>query len=476
MIPPFSYDTSIIAASGRHDRLQLHIPLGCLMGTTEQIDQVRSLLCPTDEMLAGSTRTWGYVFTRPNQHNTHRFPLFVRSRAIQSDNEIIPSPLFAGQLKFGGYYKQNRRLPTRATLVFSLNCNPTRFARFKMPQCQNDTAFEPLGTLAPESPEEFSLDQNDNWILREQDAACNQGRWLDYVGRYLNGILELVKDELQEASQRAPVEFQSQRGQITLSKVESYWEYQSEKPIALVHELSRLLRDFSAEETTSHFTLPARWRQQVGHCCNAPFFTVKARAGVTLKLYAKTNQRVRFEVEHDLKQNDRVLGGSHSAQNVTAAVRLFRLLRTDAASILNRAFDHLRSRERVAVSPINATLLAVRIGRIVSRGQGEKMDSIAALIVELLASRGAISPDKQAKPLVQALRRLSADRILEFNRATGLYEPCHDYRFAVRELESRRQSSPRRRQTNLCATASNADEGKQRVASRRLRPVIGAFG
>ena len=479
MIPPFSFDSSIHATSGRQDRVQLTIPLGCLIGTTEQIDHVRSLLCPTEEMLAGRARTWGYVFTRPNQHNSHRFPLSVRSRSLEIDGHTVPSPLFAGELKFGGYYKQNRRLPTRAVLVLSLNCNPTRLARFKMPQWQNESTVEPLGTLPPTSPDEFSLDQNDNWILQgEQDEACPARRWMGYVRRYLSGILRLLEEEIQEASQRAPVEFERQQGPFTLSKVETYWEFLSETPIPLVHQLGRLLTDFSAEETTSHFTLPTRWNRQQGHERNAPFFTVKASAGVTLKLYAKTNQRIRFEVEHDLGRNDRMLGGTHEAQNMSGAIALLKRLQVDSAGVLARAMAHMQSRNPPALSAIDKTLLTVRVGRIVGNGRTGDADGIAALIVETLASRGGICPDRQARPLVQALRRLSAEGILVFNQATGLYEPCTSYLHAVRQLQSsqRAPASPRRRRripqaTEAIQTPPASSSAPSPPPTPRPRPI-----
>lgn len=448
MIPPFSFQSSIEAVEGRQDRIQFILPLGELWGSTDAIDDFRSWLSATDAMLEGSTNETRCIFNRPNQRNTQRFPQRIRRRPHFRNGEVLPFPIFAGELRYSRYYRRNREEITRTVLTLVVNCNPTRFARFTMPSPEFGSDTAPLGITAPECDSEFSLDGKDNWILRgEQDAACSAGEWPHHVLGYLESIRRLVLAEIQWAVYESGVEFypngegSGERALLTLNKVETLWEFEHENPIALVATLHELLANFSIESTARQFA-SRQATSSDGHEGNAPFVTLKIRAGVTLKFYAKTNRRIRFEVEHDLLANRRILANSQRLQDLHQLSQCLPILADNAAATLNRAFAHMRRLVAVGLGEINEAHLLLRIARLACN------ESIALLIVELLRSRGAVAPDNSVAPLRLSLSDLSRNGVLSFNRATGLYEPTELYRSAVRRLQNRKDPvtpAPRRR-------------------------------
>ena len=448
MIPTFSFQSSIEAVEGRQDRIQFILPLGELWGSTDAIDDFRSWLSATDAMLEGRTSETRCIFNRPNQRNTKRFPQTIRRRPHVINGETLPVPIFAGELRYSQYYRRERERITHTALTLVVNCNPTRFARFIMPNPQFGSDTVPLGIAAPECDDEFALDGKDNWILQgEQDAACSAREWPKHVLRYLESIETLVLAEIAWASYETNTEFHRtgeamvERVPLKLATVETYWEFEHETPLALVSTLHDLLQDFSMQTTARQF--PSRQAIAAeGHEGNALFATLKIRAGVTLKLYAKTNRRIRLEVEHDLQTNRRILADSHRLQDLPQLAQCLSILTDNAAAILNRAFSHIRRRVAVGFGAINEAHLLLRIGKLACN------ESIALVIVELLRSRGAVAPDNRAAPLRLSLIDLSRHGVLSFNRATGLYEPTELYRSAVRRLQNRQDPvtpAPRRR-------------------------------
>src|SRR5690606_28503415 len=81
--------------------------------------------------------------------------------------------------------------------------------------------------------------------------------------------------------------------------VETYWEFLADNPVSLVHDLAPYLNLLGAEYSDRRY--PAGYRE-TRRDRNSPSVKVLLRPGVFLRLYAKTNRRVRFEITHDFRK------------------------------------------------------------------------------------------------------------------------------------------------------------------------------
>ncbi|HWB06273.1 MAG TPA: hypothetical protein VG796_24835 [Verrucomicrobiales bacterium] len=221
-----------------------------------------------------------------------------------------------------------------------------------------------------------------------------------------------------------------------------------------------LLADFGTNQSGTEYRPPRSVRELVqGNC---PSLSIEVKAGVFLRIYAKTNRRVRFEVSYDLTKNaaplkralpDGATTQSRTAGNDAQLVTLLLMLRPNAARIVNRALAHMSGKNSLAPSHINETMLLLKIGRIV------KNDAVAVPIAELLRTRGAIAPDGLPREMQNAIRRLKDEGILRFNADTSVYEPAGDYAHAVRILRDRRDSLLTARQRALPSPAAITSPG-----------------
>lgn len=452
MIPRLSFNLTVSPETARHDKISLKMEIGTIRGTTAQIDSLRhDLGNPSHD----PNLTRDYLFCAPQQRGMMRPPVELRKRPFPRQGISFPPPLFAGELAFGGYVGADERV---SVLTLYLDANPTRLARFQpVPRDREQEEMILSGDAAPSSPQgEFSLDGKDNWLLAgEQDAWHTPARWTEHIQDCFPAIRGAVFDELLNARDATGGGIPHPDEGSVLESCETYWEFESDNPIAHVREMLPLLADFGSNQSATEYRPPRSVRASVDGNC--PSLSIEVRAGVFLRIYAKTNRRVRFEVCYDLTKNAAPLkralpDGSGTTQARTAGndaqlVALLLMLRPNAARIVNRALAHMSAKNSLAPSHVNETMLLLKIGRIV------KNDAVAVPIAELLRTRGAIAPDGLPREMQNAIRKLKEGGVLRFNADTGVNEPTTDYAHAVRILRDRRDSLLTARQRVLSSPA-----------------------
>ncbi|SKB08207.1 hypothetical protein SAMN02745166_04875 [Prosthecobacter debontii] len=424
MLPYFSLDQTVVAETARQDRILFTMNLGKLEGSTHQIDRFRKALHPVPaDGFPETLPSHGCIFNRPEQPGAYRAPQLIRSIRDAYGIHDEP-PLFAGELKYGQYYRPSMDDPTRSKLRLSLNCNPTRYARF-CPPSLNVSLFarEPFGNKAePAWDGESSLDFNDNWLPKGTHTDYyNPERWKRNVFTYLSQVKSAIQQDISTANLLAGTSLsQGEDPLFVFHLIETYWEFESANPIGLVHTFKLMLKEFgfSGRETAYE-----------KNCLVLKF---NVGSGVILCIYAKTDRRVRFEVRHQLSSRARPSGiMKRTCKTLAGAMKIIMGCRADAVTLVNNALQTIRSKQSVSSSHINETLLIVKIGRIV------KNDNLAVMFVELLRSRGAICPNNSVPTLHKALRGLQRHGIMKWCQINKHYILTDEYAYAGQQLASR---------------------------------------
>lgn len=285
----------------------------------------------------------------------------------------------------------------------------------------------------PNTRGEFALDGQDNWIPATGifRAFTNAARWREHLRRYVLGIAEAFTNELERQSEAHGGNLDV-RENFTLRKVETAFDFSANEPTELVRSLIPLLSEYRADNwEVSTFPVPCESREE-----NALCFRMGIRQGVSLRVYAKTNRRVRFEFIHERINCRALLGEPEEGRNSgTPAPRAWddlfaclAALRERAADEMNALLRYLRQQSRVIESHYSPLSLVVRIGTILCDHE------LAHTVVSLLAKFGAISSRRASDELSNALRALAESGILAFDRTRRGYVPCPPYREAVAML------------------------------------------
>lgn len=243
---------------------------------------------------------------------------------------------------FGGYLNAKRISQSegndRYVLSLKLSVNPTRFCVYQPTPYRTEVGGErqlpiqPVLFATQDSTSykgEESLDNNDNVIL-SPPARLNASNnfWERNFQRYLTGIVNYIDEELiAYLSQGFTVRNFEER--YSLRYVENYWDIPCDDAVELVH---RFLPSFSALANNS--SLQFYPVNGVSIDQTSPSLKGEFRNGEKLKIYAKTPQRIRVEVEHTPPKNPSLMPERrYSTTDLSQLFFLFNSLSQDAHSL-----------------------------------------------------------------------------------------------------------------------------------------------
>ncbi|OUC12908.1 MAG: hypothetical protein B0A82_19995, partial [Alkalinema sp. CACIAM 70d] len=268
------------------------------------------------------------LFARPPEREGFIHKIELRSVLPERDAFAIPGARADeeedanGVALFRGIIRRHRD-GSILRLLAELQINPTRYA-----------AYQPTSTALPSAwgrprlfarramlgaPGEFVLGDPegrdrflDNVILSQRRMAfCASEKWPLHVRRYWQTVREALGFQIAAATNHVNG-MQAGEGQsrlqirlnqssvLKLRLVETYFEFAAEDPIALVHRLHRLLISYARESVVRGYL---RRPTEALRERNSLSVTLFLREGLSLRVYAKTNKRVRWEVVHDFRKN-----------------------------------------------------------------------------------------------------------------------------------------------------------------------------
>lgn len=317
------------------------------------------------------------IFTRPQGADFKRELKFV-SRTDRNGNQRIGAPLVDGSIVF---YRQSRQhgsgefsewVSYRGTAFVTLN--PTR-ALAHQPVNREIIDYERgrrtalpnyhVSTLANAGQREYLRDErpinplDDNVLIdRNWRMMGKHPHWQNFSSEYLYRTLELLITLINQAARDCDVVVPiSQAEEIAgapeqpqavsighvpnfnLREVESYWEVQSENPIADTYRLEPYLRSLGTDGQFRVYDNVVSDRQSDG---NAPVISAKLVTGLWVKIYPKTTKRIRIELTHDFSEH-RAVSSSHTFSDLAAMYRVILAASEDATQEVNTLLTSLRS-------------------------------------------------------------------------------------------------------------------------------------
>ena len=234
-----------------------------------------------------------------------------------------------------------------------ISVNPTRMLEVVPPRTAVFANFTAGETIAPgfirrhqirTMDGEFPLRPADNYISHGRVIRRYQGQaWQTFVrqcfeqiDRGLHLLLERAANDVSIPIQRSCF--------YSLKSVETYWEFRHPDPIAFMTALSPIFRslgksgrliDYRIENSGEAFP-------RDGLEYNSPCLTIDLRADASLKIYAKTNRRVRFEITTKHARDP------HTATHLYDIVELIFNYSRNAAALMPQIMSNLFA----TISPI----------------------------------------------------------------------------------------------------------------------------
>lgn len=447
LLPLFSFDHNVTADDGREDKIEATFGTWTFYSIPDELDELREYMSvlPARQWrnLVGYVRDrYGYLFNRPNDPQGRRNPLHIRNRPypVARLPEHIGRPLFGGDWMLR-YSQSNTGERRDFHTVLRLSLNPQRFLR-------NQPVPSPIGSLhtweqpritelenRPDCAGEFSLDGADNWLPNTSTfrAFATPARWRVHLRRYFQAVRDAFTAELERVMGERQMPALQEQEDCSIRTVETAFDFATNSPLELVNSLVPLLSGYRADNVeVNEYRVPQLQTERVQ---NSLSVRVRIRDNTWLRVYAKTNRRVRFEIIHDEINIREVLGeapvptsqsGPRPRRSLAQLLQCLSILRERAAAEMNAFLQYCRHRSHIEPSHISPMLFLVEVANVLRDGL------LAQIVVSILTNlHGVISSRRASDEVLDAAHALADAGILKYDRSQRGYVPTVDYEMAV---------------------------------------------
>lgn len=377
LLKPFSQNTVFSPNECREDKIDVMMKEWCINVADDRFDAFRSHLAAPPEEEEESAfcdengwRVYGWLFCRPETVGKKKHGLDVRKTKVSGKKKSFGPPLFGGYIQFHRALSDGHPLyPGWRPASIKLSLNLQRYIRHqpkqKVPSV--DSLTEPCRIAKRKDvcsifAGEAAYDGEDNWIPDTPEWAnfANSTASLTHLKNYLEKIARVVQREmrraLSNANQEKSIEVVRHKEQLSLSVVETAWEFRSESPLSDVVEIGNMLMNLRTHANVTSYGLPNQSKLvglgSVKRHKESPAFHIPLAENVELRLYAKTNRRIRFEVvqmglwkkwSELLREAGGKPGDRHASRTVDQFIKVIEALRVRAATHLNKLMKQLRA-------------------------------------------------------------------------------------------------------------------------------------
>jgi hypothetical protein len=333
----FNLDARVKQETGLSDHLEVSANHGYVTGTHEEIDLFRLYAgaAPQDFKIEDTSEMYGRLFKVAPNNGRLKLPLGIRKIPSVWGGNNLPAPPFSGKL-------ETKRRPLKENqfickLATHLHLNPSKgWNRCPSLTSENKPVswVEAILGQRPKAELARGLDSKDNVIPKDLlEPARRYGTF-----RYFRAVYGAIESELKRASATAdglPMPGNIRTEDFSLRRVETYWEFSATDAVTLVKKLAPALGAYHKHsrerEHGADFEI-------VG---NAPTITLFLSAGESIRVYAKTADRIRFEVIHSPKEQNGLIPGGYSSPTLETCMGKLDTLRQKAALRVNQALAFL---------------------------------------------------------------------------------------------------------------------------------------
>jgi len=432
-LPPFSLEQTINELDGRFDRILLEAG-----PTLIEVDHSKDgqrlahhLSVPPVNLRDDEvTERFGTLFCRYT--GRQQFDLKIRKTHLLAGDTVYQRPLFSGNLKLAARSKSRLKFPESGAYL-NLCLNPSRFLNYQNGRRLLSRGLEGLANWTPKlfanpkrhlNTDEFQFDNNDNWIHSAIENRLG-GKWtMPLFRKYFDAVLDTILSDINRAAAVIDVDCETTQSFVTynLKNVEVYWEFSDPNPVSTINRLFHQIGVISDEQKSRLFQERAGGVED-----QLVVYAIKLASGVWLHIYAKTNERIRFEIRYDLKKSAKAAGGRHTCTKREDVGNLLERLRQDAATRLQEFFAILREEGVPSRLPVPPSAFLSRVISIVGNYQR------ALAILEQLVHHQGI-PVADNNPLLKDIQALVRYKVLQCRNR--VYRVTRDYRDAVRQLRA----------------------------------------
>lgn len=351
----------------------------------------------------------GWIFNAPRDSGQPWSDQQVREDFLPSLPDGAP-PLFTGRLVSKKGFGEYR-------LSADLWINPTRYAQSI---CARAAVNAPLdnGSRIRKFPKpivfsgETSFDLQDNWIPvapgygGEAEPVTASGRLCEYLAN----IDSALEEQFLRAATEAGVPF-VRYPHYNLTEAELYWEFACPEPLASLEAMRPALRSYSRNVQLREYPNSNIFASTEEIVANCPCWSFPSSTSGILKVYAKTNRRIRIEVSFRVRDVQGVRMQNGGRGELVAQINL---LRAQAAMRVNEFFSHMCRAyptgplPQTAGDPLRHFLdfvATVRRALQDSPLQGMSAERLSYDILSLLRQHGSIRTPR-GSPYAEAIRRL----------------------------------------------------------------------
>jgi hypothetical protein len=253
---------------------------------------------------------------------------------------------------FGGYLEVRKIAATEQLdsyiLKLRLRINPTRFcayqptpSRVKRDNKIERRLAESFVLFAKQDrishATERTLDYKDNALLKPVSKLNgSRGLWQQNLERYISLISDYLSNEIDEYHSGGFI-LQGFESYYSLKSIETYWDIKCDNPITTIKSLERDFLTLGNNTSTSYYNDAGTLTEGSAITLRAEFKT-KQR----LKLYAKTNKRVRVEIEHKYNQNPALTENrTYTATSLEDLISLINFASHESSELANKFLSSL---------------------------------------------------------------------------------------------------------------------------------------
>lgn len=427
----------------RFDRIQIERTCGALRGTLAAYRTFMEMLSGGHE-IAGYRRVFSAASGRPDGWSKWTV---IGGRSSEDTRAQPDAPLFSGSLTaFPSAPYDDQLDGHRWDLSLRLSLNPSRWLnhedywaltrpphllRRNMPPDQYDAHAtvalrnHPANLFARELPpnrtDDLLLVQGDNASegSSRRQSLFSSGKRDIHLERYYSGVIDLLDNLIANTANLAGLEQLPNVRDVRLREIEAYWEVPREDPVGDVQRLEGDIRAAVAECSTSQWRPNnpqaqryLRRRTSTGRLQNSPCIKANLGSGIMLRVYAKTTQRVRFEVEFKTRLCPAVFHRFTGGDN--SLVEWCRTAAEGGGRRITSICDTIRS--SVSEPTSRSPLTAERILQATCDAAGSVNVGFAILRTLLANGSYAISGGATLRPVIEVLLRKG---VVRHSRQTG---------------------------------------------------------
>ncbi|MDR7092216.1 hypothetical protein [Cellvibrio fibrivorans] len=431
----FSLNMELSGTDARQDKISLFI------GSWD-INAMDVLMTAFVVSLGDPTRSHPTFQTIAFQQNNHVSNIITKKvkffRSKSGRGYKRDAPLFTGELVI------KRKLNNLYRLNLLVDINPTRFCVYQHTPIRT-RASNGIRNLSPSivlfatqdkirhgngEDLEFTLDQSDNCLLTPSSKInASHPLYTDNLNRYLSSIVRYLEDEILEFQQTG-FALLGKEEHYSVRNIETYWDIPCPTPTITLRQLEPLIRTSTNKLDINEYLSNELAGSTFSINDLTPCYTCYFRNGESLKLYAKTNKKIRLEVKYNFMKDSTL----RSAWGTTP-------------TNINRLFEFINYCSDMSTSTAN-DLISCLARNDTTRLRQEKslvefINSIymnapkehATSILRMLASTDGITSSKAPEHLKSSLDKLVEKGVLM--KQSGLstrYIPQPRYLAASRKL------------------------------------------